>query len=75
MMPDAKGKFTTVDAKLHKKGLSSQGAVKWARIATRAFEDCMNERGDASECEARAIRFANSRSGGRPRRRRRRRLR
>lgn len=46
------------DAKKHKKGLSKEQAKKWAKIANKVLKDCRDKGG--KDCEAKAIRVANS---------------
>lgn len=55
-MPWSKG-----DVAKHKKGLSESEKAKWVRIANGIFEECRSAGQD--NCEARAIRVANSKVG------------
>ena len=50
--------WTAKDASKHKKGLTSAQAKKWARVANGVLKTCRAEGG--KNCEARAIRIANS---------------
>ena len=54
--------WTADDASKHKKGLSGKQAAKWASIANAVLKACQSEGG--KDCDARAIRVANSRVGG-----------
>lgn len=49
------------DASKHKKGLSESQKKKWAKIANEVLEQCQKDNG--KDCEAKAIRVANSRVG------------
>ncbi len=53
--------FSAADAKKHKKGLSAAQAKKWAKIANAILADC--EEVGGPDCDAKAIRIANSRTG------------
>ena len=53
--------WTAKDAKSHKKGLTDAQAKKWAKIANSALASCQAKNG--TDCEARAIRIANSQVG------------
>lgn len=56
--------FDASDAKRHKKGLSESQRKKWARIADSVRRQCLDSGKDESECDAQAIRVANSQVGG-----------
>ena len=51
------------DVDKHKKGLDKTQKQKWVRIANNVLKDCMSSRNDKGECEAQAIRVANSKVG------------
>lgn len=55
--------WTVSDVDKHKKGLSKTQKEKWVRIANNVLKDCRSSRND-DNCEAQAIRVANSRVGG-----------
>jgi hypothetical protein len=55
--------WTVSDVDKHKKGLDKTQKQKWVRIANNVLKECMDSRNDTSECEAQAIRTANSRVG------------
>lgn len=49
------------DAKEHtKKANTKEKKKKWAKIANEVLENCLGKGGDRKECEAKAIRIANS---------------
>ena len=51
------------DATKHKKGLSEKEATKWARIANAILDNCVDAGKSVEDCEASAIRIANSKVG------------
>ncbi|MFW6121526.1 MAG: DUF2213 domain-containing protein [Petrotogales bacterium] len=48
------------DADKHKKGLTGAQKKKWAKIANSARSSCLKKGGSEKECDASAIRIANS---------------
>ncbi|MCD6262292.1 MAG: hypothetical protein J7J52_04650 [Deltaproteobacteria bacterium] len=48
------------DVDRHKKGLTDAQKKRWVAVANSVLERCLNEGGTQSECEAKAIRQANS---------------
>lgn len=52
--------WSAKDAKKHKKGLNEEQAKKWAKVANEVLRECKSKGGSQSECEAKAIRIANS---------------
>lgn len=51
--------WTINDVEQHKAGLTDAEKQRWVSIANRVLEECLED-GDEAECEARAIRIANS---------------
>jgi uncharacterized protein YdaT len=56
--------WTKDDAPKHKKGLTEAEKKKWAEIANSVLSDCKKNGGKQKDCEAKAIRIANSKVGG-----------
>jgi uncharacterized protein YdaT len=54
--------WTTKDVDKHKKGLTAAQKKKWVTIANNALSQCMKGGGNQSDCEASAIRIANSKA-------------
>lgn len=52
--------WTVADVDKHKKGLSAAQKRKWVKIANAVLKDCQEM--NASDCDAKAIRIANSRT-------------
>lgn len=52
--------WSAKDASKHKKGLNESEAKKWAKIANEVLKKCKENGGSTKECEAKAIRIANS---------------
>lgn len=55
--------WSVSDVEKHKKGLSKTQKEKWVRIANSVLKECQSTRNDGKECEAQAIRTANSKVG------------
>jgi uncharacterized protein YdaT len=55
--------WTVSDVDKHKKGLDKTQKQKWVRIANSVLKECQSTRNDGKECEAQAIRVANSKVG------------
>lgn len=49
------------DVEKHKKGLSASAKRRWVKIANSILAECQETK--QADCEARAIRIANSRVG------------
>ena len=54
--------WTVKDVDQHKRGLSTEQKRKWVEIANSVLERCRSE-GGGEECEAQAIKIANSQVG------------
>lgn len=54
--------WTVGDVDKHKKGLSKEQKRRWVKIANSILSECQDTK--QQNCEARAIRIANSRVGG-----------
>jgi uncharacterized protein YdaT len=52
------------DVDKHKKGLTQKQKKRWVEIANSILRDCRETKPGSKDCEARAIRIANSRIGG-----------
>ncbi len=52
--------WTKKDVESHKKGLSDSQKEKWTKIANSVRSDCMKKGGSEKDCDAKAIRIANS---------------
>lgn len=50
------------DVEKHKKGLTAEQKRRWTKIANSILREC--EEMKQENCEARAIKIANSRAGG-----------
>lgn len=53
--------WTVKDVDNFKKGLTSDEKKKWVSIANGALKNCLEKGGEQSDCEAKAIKIANSR--------------
>lgn len=54
--------WSPADAEKHKKGLNDKQKKKWAKIANGILSECQDMK--QKDCEAKAIRIANSSVGG-----------
>lgn len=52
--------WSVEDVDSHKRGLSDVQKEMWVKIANSALEECLQDGGQADECEGRAIRIANA---------------
>ena len=50
------------DVEKHKEGLSQEEKKRWVKVANSVLSDCKDNNG--SNCEAKAIRIANSKVSG-----------
>lgn len=55
--------WDVADVDRHKRGLSTEQKRKWVEIANAVLRSCQ-EQGGGDECEAQAIKIANSQVGG-----------
>ena len=54
--------WATSDVDEHKKGLSAEEKKKWVAIANAVLSKCKEEHPNKMDCDAMAIRIANSRT-------------
>lgn len=55
--------WTKSQVEKHKEGLTDSQKEKWVSIANSVLQNCLDDGGNQSECEGKAIRIANSKVG------------